>query len=222
MSKAELLIVEDNIAEAIYAQGDAIKAGYRELLVATDLETALHYLPQVDRVATDLFFPAGNVNTSDFSGRILPLYEKFKKERFTADKGSGCVLAAIEQCAKLFQVSPEEYVTNILPKMNTVPSVLKAARDAVTGVKDSEKYNAFLKIEEDIRAGRNLPLGILVAEQAKEKGLPAVIVTSTNHHDHAFEPVRNLITVPYFDNLVEGRKNWACAMDYLKNNGRNQ
>jgi hypothetical protein len=218
MAQAQLLIVEDRIEEAIYAQGEAAKAGYTELLVATDLETALKYLPSADRVATDLFFPAGNVSTTDFSKRILPLYEDFKRSRFSKQEGSQVVLRAVCACAEMFGITPKEYVEIYMPKFNTIPSVLRAARDAVAGINDSVRYNQFLTIEEDIRAGRNLPLGIIVAEEAKEKGLPTIIVTSTNHHDHAFEPVRNLITVSYLDNLVEGRKNWEGAMNYLKNN----
>ena len=219
MTNADLLIVEDNIAEAIYAQGDAIKAGYKNLLVATDLETAQNYLPHADRVATDLFFPAGNVSVTDFSKRILPLYENFKKTNFS-EKASGVVLASLEQCAELFSITPKEYVEKFMAKMNTPKSMMKAARDALAGINDSERYDKFLKIESDIREGKNLPLGILVSEQAKEKGLPTVIVTSTNHHDMAFDVVKTLITVPYFYSFNAGRKDWAGAMHYFTKNGR--
>ena len=211
----KLLIIEDNVAEAIYAQAEAAKAGFKDFVAVTNLADAQRYLPEAQLVASDLFFGAGNTQVTGFSERIAPLYQKFKETRFQKTKGLDVVLRAVEGCAETFGVTPQVYVEEFMAKVHTIPSVLKSARDALAGVNDSQKYREFLKIEQDIKEGRNLPLGIIVTEQAKEKGLSSVIVTSTNHHDLAFEPVRGLITVPYFDTLTAGRKNWQGAMDYF-------
>ncbi|MBP7708567.1 hypothetical protein KA107_02685 [Candidatus Pacearchaeota archaeon] len=222
MNNQKLLIVEDKADEAIFARDHAISAGFKEVTLATTLEEAQKYLPGAQAVVSDLFFPAGNVSTETYVQRFLPLYEGFKQRRFQKTDGNNIVLRVIQGCAETFGITPEKYVEEFIAKCNTPVSVLKAARDAVRGIADSDKYDAFLKIEQGIKEGKNLPLGIIVAEQAKERGLPALIVTSTNHHHDSFEPVRSLVPSPYFDNLIEGRKNWAGAMDYLKQHGGTQ
>ena len=103
----------------------------------------------------------------------------------------------------------------VMTKLNTPPLVLKAARDSLVVVENSENYVRFLGIEEGIRNGTNLPLGIIASEKANELGIPSAIVTSTHHHDDAFEPVRDLIMVPYTDTLVDGRKNWKGGIELL-------
>lgn len=215
MENKKLLIVEDNVSEAILAQGDAIQAGVTDLVVATNLSDALSYLPKAGMVVTDLFFPAGSAQTDQYIQRFLPMYESFKASRFKKIDTDNIVYRAVEQVAKLFDVTPQKYVEEIMTLMKTPKSIQNAARDALAGVEDSEKYVEFQKIEEDIRSGRKLPLGIIVAEQAIERGLPSVIVTSTYHHSNEFEPIRNIVPVRYFDTLIEGRKNWQEGIEAL-------
>ena len=210
-----VLVIEDNVAEAIYAQAELAKAGCKNFRAVMTLSEGLVAMPQYGAVLSDLFFPAGNSSTGQYSQRFLPLYEQFKQRRFPKLREDNPVSRAVEACAKVFGVAPREYVENVLTRMNTPPVVLKAARDSLTGITDSERYEKFLKVEEWIRDGTHLPLGIVVSERANELGIPIVIVTSTYHHDDAFEPVRDLVTVPYRDTLVDGRKDWKGGIELL-------
>jgi len=220
MIDKKLLIVEDNFAEAKFAQKEAQKAGIKEIMVAENLEQAQKYIKEAGMLASDLFFPAGNIPTEAYLQRFLPFYDKYKTTRFTKISQESPVKRAIENCARVFGVTPQEYVENIMTQMNNPPTLMKMAREALAGIKDPEKYNQFLRIEQNIREGKNLPLGVIITEQAKEKGLPAVIVTSTYHHSDEFEPIRELVRVTYFDTMVDGRKNWQSGINYLVTGGK--
>lgn len=216
---SDLLIVEDRLDEAQLAKETAKNSGFENIVVAHTLQEAQRYLPETQRVASDLFFPAGDISTQQYVQRFLPLYEAHKNKRFKQVSKDSPVRASVESCAELFGLTPEDYVEKFMAELNTPACVLKAARDSLVGREDSERYKRFLKIEQDIREGRNLPLGIIVSEQAREKGLPHVIVTSTNHHNDAFETVSSLIGTRYFDTLVNGHKDWESAMRYLTHSG---
>jgi hypothetical protein len=207
----KVLVIEDNAEEATHAQSELVRAGLNDFKTVTNLADALDAMPQYSAVLTDLFFPLGNLPSESYFQRFLPFYDQFKQRRFTKTKGS-TVLRAVEQCARAFGVTPRDYVEKFMAQLNTPQFVLEKARDAIT---DSEKYEKFLKIEEAIRNGSNLPLGIISSEKATEQGTPCVIVTSTYHHDDAFEPVRGLIQVPYRDTLVEGKKDWKGGIELL-------
>ncbi len=209
----DVLIIEDNVAEVIYAQAELTAIGL-DFRAVTNLSEGLTAMPEYDAVLSDLFFPAGNISTEPYVQRFLPLYENFKRQRFPK-LGQSAVLNAVKQCADTFGIPANDYVENVMAKLNTPPIVLKAARDALAGIKDSEKYDKFLAIEKGIRDGTNLPLGIIASEIAHQQGRPSVIVTSTYHHDDAFEPVKELIKVPYRDTLVAGRKDWKGGIQLL-------
>jgi len=215
----DLLIVEDKLEEAELARETAKKSGFETIVIAHTLQEAQQYLPEAQRVASDLFFPAGDISTQQYIQRFLPIYEAYRERRFKHISKDSPVLAAVESCAKLFGITPEDYVENFMAKMNTPACVLKAARDSLVGREDAERYKRFLKIEQDIKEGRNLPLGIIALERAAERNLPRVLVTSTNHHNDAFEPVSSLIGTKYFDTLVNRNKDWESAMRYLINLG---
>ena len=218
-NEIKLLIVEDNVAESINAQTEAFSLGFREVSTATNLSEAQRYLPQVQAVASDLFFPAGEVSTDQYVQRFSLIYEAFKKRRFTPIEKDNIVLRALEHNAEIFGVTPKRYVEEIMVNLNSPQSLIKDARDAIAGINDSEKYEQFLKIEQDVRAGKNLPLGIIVAEQATASGLECVIVTSTHHHDLAFEPIKNLLRGPYVDILRGDQKRWDLGFAQLVSGG---
>ena len=169
---------------------------------------------QYDAVLTDLFFPAGDMDAAPLVQRFLPHYESYKAKRFPEIKDN-VVLSAVENVSSLMGVGPGEYVENVLTRLNTPESVLKASRDAVAGIQDSERYERFLEIEKGVRDGTNLPLGIVAAERSREMGIPCAMVTSTYHHDDEFEAVRDLVTVPYVDTLVDGKKQWGKSLDLV-------
>lgn len=211
----KILIVEDKPEEAENARKTVLESGINDFRIVSTLSQALEYLPQYNAVLSDLFFPAGNYETRAFSQRILPFYEKFKEERFKEIEKDNIVLRAVKTCAEIFGVTPEKYISEIMSKLNTPPIIIRAARDSLAGMQDSEKYEQFLKMESDISNGINLPLGILVKEKAQELGKPSVIVTSTNHHNHAFEPVRSLIGLNYVDQLIDGKKDWKRGLESI-------
>jgi len=211
----KILVIEDNIAESISAQTELARMGFRDFLAVTTLSEGLEIMLKYDAVLSDLFFPAGNEPTEKYAQRFLPSYDQYQKRKFPKLEKDSIVLRAVQACAEVFEVTPQEYIENYMTKMDTPPSVLNAARDSLAGIKDSEKYKKFQKIEEEIRNGTNLPLGIIATERAKELKIPAVIVTSTYHHDDAFEAVQNLIKVPYCDNLIDGKKDWKSGIELL-------
>lgn len=212
----KILIVEDNVAEAIYAQAEVAKAGFRDFTVSTNLESALYELgnKNYDFVLSDLFFPSGNNDNTRYIEKFLPVYESYKDRRFEKINESGPISYAVKACCEALKITPEEYL-KLLPTMTDIPMVITAVRDVVKGVKNSERYEQFLTMEDKIRTGTNMPLGIIVCEKTREKNIPTRIITSTYHHDDAFEPVKNLIQVPYYDTLIEGRKNWKSGIKSL-------
>ncbi len=215
MTEKKVLVIEDNIAEAIYAQLELTKAGCKEFRAVTTLSEGLDIMHQYGAVLSDLFFPAGNVPTGQYVQYFLPFYVRYKEKRFEKIRDDNVVLRAVKACAEVFEVTPQEYVNTVMANLNTPPVILKAAKDSLAGIQDSEKYANFLQIEEGIRSGTNLPLGIIACERASGLGIPAVIVTSTYHHDDAFEPVKDLLKVPYRDTLVDGRKDWKGGIELL-------
>lgn len=210
-----ILIIEDNKDEAAYALDVVKNAGFSEVHVIDTLSRAVKAIPCYDGVLTDLFFPLGDSIDEEYIQRFLPHYEEFRKKTFTKLEGLNPVKKALETVALTFGTSPREYVENVMSKLNTPRNVLKAAQDTIAGINDTERYEKFLKIEEGIREGTNLPLGIVASEIAHKVSRPCVIVTSTYHHDDAFEPISSLINVPYKDTLVDGRKNWSGGIESL-------
>src|SRR3989338_5239944 len=214
----KILVIEDNTAEAIYAQAELAKAVFTDFQAVTTLSEGLEAMPGYEALLTDLFFPAGNLPVEPYSQRFLPIYQAYGERRFKT-KGHDVVLRAVKQCADVFGVTPQEYVEDFMAKvggaLSTPPVVLKAARASLTGVEEPERYAKFLETKERIRNGTYLPLGIVATERARELGIPSVIVTSTYHHDDAFEAVRDLVKVPYRDSLVDGRKDWNGVITLL-------
>jgi CheY-like chemotaxis protein len=204
----KILLIEDNEAQAEYAQIALADAGLESTTVVT-LSEALDVMPEYDAVLSDLFFPAG-MPTEEFSELFSPLYAEFKEQRYSG----GMVGRAVQQCASLFGMTSHDYIENVIAKTNNPAGTLEAARKSQEG-RSSAKYQKFLEIEENIRNGTNLPLGIVATGMAMKQGIPAVIVTSTYHHDDAFEAVRTLIKVPYKDTLIEGRKDWENGIELL-------
>jgi len=214
----KILVIEDNTAEAIYAQAELARAGFTDFQAVTTLSEGLEAMPGYEALLTDLFFHAGCLPTEPYTQRFLPIYHAYGERRFKT-KGRDVVLRAVKQCAETFGVTPHEYVEDFMAKvgghLSTPSNVLKAARASLTGVEEPERYTKFLEIEAGVRNGTYLPLGVIATERARELGIPSVIVTSTYHHDDAFEAVRDLVKVPYRDSLVDGRKDWKGGITLL-------
>jgi hypothetical protein len=210
----KVLIIEDNVPEAIYAQAELAKAGIKDFKAVTTLSEGLESITEYDALLSDLFFPVGNESSEKYIQRFLPVYEDYKQKSFQKiNNEDNEILRVIQHCAKTFEMTPKEYVDQFIDKK--AGPVFDAANDALAGIKDSEKYEKFLKIEEEIRNGKNLPLGIIACEKASELGIPCAIVTSTHHHNDTFKAVKNLIKVSYCDRLIERKKDWKCGIELL-------
>lgn len=210
---SKILVIEDNIEERLAAEKALAEAGHTEFKSVETLADGLALMPQFDAVLSDLFFPAGDEPTEKYIQRFLPVYETYKRERFFEKKDSA-LKDHIYSLAKVLDYTPEQYLYEFICKTSS-PETIKECKEAVLGINDIERYEKFLKIEEDIRNGSNLPLGIIAAERAKELKIPVVIITSTNHHDMAFSPVERMIKGPCLEGLVDGRKYWTRGIDML-------
>ena len=213
MGNKKILIVEDNIEEAKSALEQAKKFNLEGVL-AQDFGSAIQELNKnPNYVLSDLFFPSGNIEQSEYIQRILPMYEnylsKFQKQE------RGVLYKAIENVSKTFQTTPEKYVEEILPSLGNPPEIIEKSKDAVYGIENYSKYLRLANFIEDIKQGKGLPYGYFLAEEIQKRDIPSMIITSTNHHDITFEPIRNNLKIPYLDNLVDGKKNWKQGMEVV-------
>ncbi len=219
-NQLELLIVEDNVAEAIYAQTEAARLGLRNFVVAQDLGQAFEMLERDPKyLVSDLFFPAGNIDVQLYVNRFLPAYEAFGNQRFST-KQRNTINEVAEKVAGILGISVEDYADKIIPNSfaNIGDNFIDHVRSQIHLRENYGRFEKFQEILNNARNGTKLPLGIPLAEKAKEKEIPAVIVTSTHHHSDEFEAVRQLVP-HYYDILVEGqegkRKNWAAGIKHL-------
>jgi CheY-like chemotaxis protein len=116
MIQGKLLIVEDKPEEQEVARNAAENRGFQDIVIAQNLEKTLNYIPNVQAVTTDLFFPKGAINVDAYIQRILPLYVVHAQERGKLPKGSQSVLRALEKVSGVLGMTPEQYVENIMAK----------------------------------------------------------------------------------------------------------
>ncbi len=207
-----LLIVEDTLAEQDFAKQAALSHGFNDIILAQTLEDALHYIPQVQAVATDLFFPNGNVNVDKYVQRLLPLYVAHAQKQGKLPTGHQTILRAIEKTSEVLGMTPAQYVENIATRIGE--TVVNSARASLPGYAQTFDIKYFLKNEP------NLPVGILVTEEAMKYGLPSVIVTSGGGHDGLLQPIRSLVKVPYETYLKDGHKDWDSGLAKLLGRGK--
>jgi hypothetical protein len=58
----------------------------------------------------------------------------------------------------------------------------------------------------------NLPVGILVTEEAQKYSLPSVIVTSGGGHGGLLQSIMSLVEVPYETHPKNGHKDWEGGL----------
>ena len=204
----KVLIIEDNAVEAKHAQEELAKAGIKYSKAVSTLSEGLEAMPNYDALLSDLFFPAGSVSTEQYVKKFLPLYEQFAQRIIGAE---ATVLRAVKQVATTFGMTPRDYVDKVMSHLK--PEFIY--HEAKEAIENQERYERFLKTVDDIKNGKNLPLGIIATERATQLGLPSAIVTSINHHDYAFESVRDQVKVPYRDTLVNNKKDWKGGIELL-------
>ncbi len=204
-----LLIVEDKPEELSVAIKSAKQIGFEDIVVASTLEEALAYLPKVNAVATDLFFPNGNVNTDEYTQRILPLYVSFAQSHFKLPQGDSNLLEAIKSGAELRNLDLTTHMDNLVKSGLLFQRHVEAARAALPNYAQTFDIKYFLKDEKD------LPVGILVTEEAQKYNVPSVIVTSGGGHGGLLQPIMSLVTVPHVFNMQGDHKEWDKGLAKL-------
>ena len=212
----ELLIIEDSIEEANIAQQTAESLGIETKLIQ-DFKSALDEIrsSKLSAIASDLFFPAGDINQEPYIQQVLPAYEAYSRGFKRIDDQP--LARALRQVANIpAGITKEEAFENIRELFLRSHSErdIESHRDAWFGIEFYSKYAKLKEHIEGIKQGSGIPYGIFVVQKAEELDIPVHIITSTNHHDVAFEPVRNKIG-DYSDNLVEGHKDWKAGIERL-------
>lgn len=218
-TRKKILIVEDVPTEQEFARKCAESKGL-EVVLSGSFSSALAGLEsKPDYVLTDLFFPGGTVDNSKYSNQILPLYQTFLDGmRAKQPKEVSPLLVTIRQLSELFGMSPEEYVERIVKPVNS-SEVYNQCRGKLCGVSDYNRFESLKEFIGEMKSGKGIPYGFFLAEELANKNLPSAIVTSTNHHDVSFEPIRNKLSIKYFDGIENEHKQWGSALDYLLKEG---
>ncbi len=204
-----LLIVDDNTQEMLYAFRMGFEHGYCSL-PAGDLAQAKRLMEFGKPVAivTDLFFPLSE-DPAPYVAEVLPAYQARMASRYSIDPDENILLRSVQQTAETVGMSAEEWAGLLRPKR---------VRDDTLAVLDkSRRYDRFKGSMEDLADGIRFPSGIFLAREARERGIPCVVVTSVNHHADEFEAVKDMLDVPYVDVLVNGHKDWARGFGLLGN-----
>jgi hypothetical protein len=216
MTNKHLLIIEDKLEEANVAQENAKSLGI-ETRLAQDFSSALDEIKlRPAAIASDLFFPAGNINQESYINQVLPIYENYLKTFRPLTDGP---LVKVLQFIFPDQgnLTKEQFFEDVIKKyfLKDYPEhMVEVTRDAYFGI---ENYTRYSKLQEHIgkiKQGIDMPYGLFATEEARKLNIPLHIVTSTNHHDIAFQPLRDKLG-NYTDNLVDGHKNWASTFNQL-------
>jgi hypothetical protein len=224
MTNKHFLIIEDRVEEQEFARQTALTWGI-EARVVGDFETAIEEIqtrwPRA--IASDLFFPSGNINQEPYIQRVLPFYEAHLKTFKPIT--SGPLVMALEHVFggnkdKTKTELWEEFIRPIFLK-NWREYDIEEVKDAYFGIEFYSKYVKLQKQIEAMKQGIDIPYGIFLRQEVDRLGftgnchIPFFIVTSTNHHDVAFEPIRDKIGI-YDDGVDEaGHKDWGNAFKYL-------
>jgi CheY-like chemotaxis protein len=218
MNLNHILIVEDKPEELNVAREIAKVKGI-DTRVAINFKSALEELkfPGLKAVASDLFFPAGDIDQGSYISQILPSYESYLNS-FRKITDGPLIKTLNFVFAERGNMTKEQFFEEIMTKTflkDWDEEGKRQVADAYFGIEFYHNYSKLQKHIEEIKQGRGMPYGIFLTKEAGKLQLPAYVVTSTNHHDVAFQPVRKLLTTDYRDDLVDGHKDWARAFDYL-------
>lgn len=92
---------------------------------------------------TDLFFPIGDME-SGLIQEVLPHYEAFAERKYPAN-GNRMVYRALQAAGGLFDMTPEQYVEEIMLKLNDNTKIVQVSREAI---KNQAKYLEYLALIE--------------------------------------------------------------------------
>jgi len=205
-----ILLVEDNPEYAGSAER-YLASRSQVVTLARDYSQTIDKLksPDYDGVLSDCFFPdiTGSRNIAlgkELVGRMAALDSRERK-MVEGLKVLGEYVDLKDQDMRkyarfLISTSQERDISQI-PVVRAIKQVsmlgkevtTQIAKNALRGVYRQDRapnyYEALMKAMEESEAHQ--PLGLLVAEQAEELGLPLVLTTSTYHHDVLTQPVQD-------------------------------
>jgi hypothetical protein len=217
MANKHLLIIEDRVEEQEFARNTANSLGI-ETKVAKDLQSGLREIQNSPfGIASDLFFPSGNIDQEPYLQQVLPIYESYLKTFKTKTEGP-----LVEVLKFIFgevknKTKEELFEGFIKPQFlrGWQERDVEEVRDAYFGIEFYSRYSGLQKQIESMKQGKDIPYGIFIAKEARRLRIPCYTVTSINHHDIAFEPIKERIGA-YSNRINEnGHKDWKSGFEYL-------
>jgi len=216
----KILIVEDKkeyIADAKEILGDKI------IGIVNTYKIFEEYLDKnsgnIHGVLSDLYFPSGYEGTPKhkfiLGDEVACAIEDYLVTRNYYNNPIGNVVNEILKTGKLGNTH-EDVVENLLKNENEI-SKLPGLKEVIE--LKLNKYHEFLeykKLEKEKREGkRKFPMGMFVYKTCKEKNIPCIIVTDVYHHGTQFQPFVEKVG-RYFDQLVDGKKQWEEAFEEIR------
>lgn len=213
---SRILIIEDNTA--FQAAAASVKGLDADL--SADYETTMSSLNQrsYDGIISDLFFPRkiGSKDTSlgiKVLDKIVPVTESQAEKMFArfkelkvydlldADTKENLSMFADQDRGKLENNPVYRAMVHVADTLGPEigAQIIKNAYGKEGFARPSKnlaRTNRFYrnKLEEAMQKDpSNQPLGILIGEEAKVRGIPLVFATSTYHHDDLTQPLVNYI-----------------------------
>ncbi|MBD3259854.1 response regulator [Candidatus Woesearchaeota archaeon] len=210
---ARILLVEDNPKYASPAE-EYLASRSHAVQLAKDYSEAISNLknPEFDGVITDCFFPnitgSGNIDLGiELVGRMA--------ESDPSERKIGPGLEVLGQYVNLEDKDMRKYARCFVNRLEEGEDILEdstfrairkvsstSGKEAATliakntlGMTYQEKktprdfFGALMKAMKESEA--NQPLGLLVAERARDLRLPFILATSTYHHDILTQPIQN-------------------------------
>ncbi|MEA3429920.1 MAG: response regulator [Nanoarchaeota archaeon] len=182
----KILLVEDN-PEFKKAAEEFFKTRNIEVDYVSDYKQAMQLLKinTYGGIITDCFFPA-ETGSEDRKLGYQVLEDLTKDTKISKDTPvSKAMIKVLDTLGA--EGETRKKVGELLAKNAHLPNFFSAI-----GYKEAMR----MAIQE---SASNQPLGVLIAEEARSRGLPFVIATSTYHHDH----LTQVISTKYGRHLVD-------------------
>src|SRR3989338_9785926 len=207
MELTDILVVEDgeqNINDAREALGEIMIA--RSFAEFEDIFTK----NKPKYVLSDLYFPTryNGEKHEKLKSEVADILENYINKNYGKSNPLARVLEMIfpNLNSTNFDEHLDAFNDPVLNNKNIRPYI-RNAYDEGQRVKD---YKKLLKdINDNVH---DLPSGIFVYRKCKSENIPCIIVTNAYHHGTEFQPFVYHVG-SYFDNLVNGKKQWKEALE---------
>jgi len=204
---SDVLVIEDtpeHIEHVKSLLGDrgVVVSDYNNFLIKVAVKPKL--------VLSDLYFPSGYPAESYLHKKLKDDTLAVLDDYIKLERGDGNPIAvAVNQVVSVGALgnTPKEVVKNL---QLDIPGLRQQVEQRV---KDADRLKTYENLRDAIAKDEHLlPLGMFVYQKCQELGIPAVIVTDAYHHGTEFQPFVAKVG-KYFDQLVDGKKQWKAALD---------